>query len=264
MTSLQLQQAQNMQACRPLVKLFKASRSAWRNGASLRALQPHAAATDLCLTPFARSVTSTYRGLSPQGVQGFRTLAATAGSENTDPEIENAIREAERASEAAESSAPRMMNPEPSLPGSVLPETTLLEGEDHTSAFAGRAEEARAEQAATEHLDAVRQGANVGAIAEEQPGVSEPMDGSAATPDSASALSSESVVSETESDAEELLGDPRLDAASAMFLEEADLPLKGAPPMDKLSDPSIIETWLSQRRCASLLPMHQSCRIAHA
>ena len=256
MYSLQLQQTQNMHAYRPLLKLMTASSSAWRSIGTNRSLQPLTAAASCHRAPLASSLFSTLKGSSLQhqqhilGLQqqqplqylhGVRTVTASAGAADTDPQLKTAIQEAEQASQASETTAPRLMNPAPSHPGDVLPETTLLEGEDHTGAFA--AADATAEQAATEHFNAVRQGANVGAIADEQPGVSEPGNGAVSEASS-------------ESDAEDLQGDPKQDAESAMYLDEADLPLKGAPPMDRLSDPTVIDTWLQQRRYGMSLSMH--------
>ncbi len=65
------------------------------------------------------------------------TQAAAAETSESSPGLKRAIEEAETAAEAGEHSAPRSLNPEPSHPGAVEPETGLLEGEDHTNAFAG-------------------------------------------------------------------------------------------------------------------------------
>ena len=179
-----------------------------------------------------------FTGLYRQLNSSSRVLTQAASSETagTSSNLEKAIEEAETASQAGEHNAPRSLNPEPALPGAVLPETDLLEGEDHTSAFA---ESDSKVQAAQEHL---KQGANVAVIAEDLAGVPDP--------DPAVANgAAPSTSSETESDAEGPAGDAALDAASALYLEEADLPLKGAPPMDRLSDRSVVETWLKQRRC---------------
>ncbi|KAK9865777.1 hypothetical protein WJX84_011091 [Apatococcus fuscideae] len=123
----------------------------------------------------------------------------------------------------------------------------IVAGEDHTNAFAGIDSKA---PSAVESLDAVRQGANVGAIAEDQPGVegggaSESQQPAYASFEAAAAADSSS---SSDSDAELPPVDESKDVAAAMYVEEADLPLAGAPPMEKLSDPSLVQKWLEQRR----------------
>lgn len=242
--NLQLQTS-GMQTRRPLFKLISTGSSAWRSSslgdqaclsavAGLASARHSGAAT--CHTQQKNAhdtLPMTSLGLQRHlSSSSSRVVICAASAEDTaenSSELNKAIEEAQVATSAGEHAAPRNLNPEPVHPGAVMPETVLLQGEDHTEAFAGIDPRA---QSLKEDLGP-QQRDDEGVFDHNQQGVSEP---------GAAEMSS----SEGESDFE--TPDPSRDASAATFLEEADLPLKGAPPMDQLSDPGILSLWLDLRR----------------
>ena len=246
--NLQLQKP-GMQTRRPFFKLISAGSSAWRSSSSGEYACLSAAAclglarhpgTETCLTQRRHAhneLPVTSLGLqrhlsSSSSSSSSRAIVCAASAEETaetSPGLSKAIEEAQVATSAGEHAAPRNLNPEPVHPGAVMPETVLLQGEDHTEAFAGMDPRA---QSLKEDLGP-QQRDDEGVFDHNQQGASEP---------SAAEASS----SEGETDFE--MPDPSRDASAASFLEEADLPLKGAPPMDQLSDPGILKVWLDLRR----------------
>lgn len=243
--NLQLQ-TPGMQTRRPVLKLISAGSSAWRSSslcdhAYLSAAAGLASARHsgkpACLMQLSNAhhelpVTSLGLQRHLSSSSSSRVIICAAQSEETaetSPGLSKAIEEAQVATSAGEHAAPRNLNPEPVHPGAVMPETVLLQGEDHTEAFAGMDPRA---QSLKEDLGP-QQRDDQGVFDHNQQGVSQP--GAAETSSS-----------EGESDFE--TPDPSRDASAATFLEEADLPLKGAPPMDQLSDPGILKVWLDLRR----------------
>ena len=235
--------APGMHSRRPLLTLISAGRSAWRFSCPLEQSRlPAMACIGLARSPGEPACLlqgkSTQAGaLAPAlGTQRYFnsssrkvTCAASSETAETSPQLEKAIDEARLATSAGEHTAPRNLNPEPSHPGAVMPETVLLQGEDHTEAFAG------ADPRSTSLKEELgpQQRDSKGVFDHNQQGVPEP-------------AAAEASSSEGDSDFE--TPDPSRDAEAAQFLEEADLPLKGAPPMEQLSDPGILGRWLELRR----------------